>query len=114
MLGGKISILLLLLEFCQPTCIIYGYIDVMPSSWQISELHDLIDGVTCSYDKFFFGDAGREIYDFFWGDFADWYDFSVASLSSTSKIARHILPPGLNIDSFHLIIQSFPTIVNMF
>ncbi|XP_020273111.1 valine--tRNA ligase, chloroplastic/mitochondrial 2 isoform X1 [Asparagus officinalis] len=41
--------------------------------WVVSELHELIDNVTASYDKFFFGDAGRGIYDFFWGDFADWY-----------------------------------------
>ncbi|KAK8307636.1 hypothetical protein V6Z12_D03G208600 [Gossypium hirsutum] len=33
----------------------------------------LIDAVTESYNKFFFGDVGRGIYDFFWGDFADWY-----------------------------------------
>ncbi|XVF71432.1 hypothetical protein PTKIN_Ptkin12aG0036900 [Pterospermum kingtungense] len=49
------------------------------SSWQtiqtckVSKLHMLIDAVTESYNKFFFGDVGREIYDFFWGDFADWY-----------------------------------------
>ncbi|XP_073107865.1 valine--tRNA ligase, chloroplastic/mitochondrial 2 isoform X2 [Elaeis guineensis] len=45
----------------------------IPESWVVSKLHELIDIVTTSYDKFFFGDAGREIYDFFWGDFADWY-----------------------------------------
>ncbi|XP_042388105.1 valine--tRNA ligase, chloroplastic/mitochondrial 2 [Zingiber officinale] len=45
----------------------------LPECWVVSELHELIDVVTTSYDKFFFGDAGREIYDFFWGDFADWY-----------------------------------------
>ncbi|KAJ8513055.1 hypothetical protein OPV22_003489 [Ensete ventricosum] len=45
----------------------------LPECWVVSELHELIDIVTTSYDKFFFGDAGREIYDFFWGDFADWY-----------------------------------------
>lgn len=39
---------------------------------QISKLHLLIDAVTASYDKFFFGDVGRETYDFFWADFADW------------------------------------------
>ncbi|TYI95470.1 hypothetical protein E1A91_D01G000100v1 [Gossypium mustelinum] len=33
----------------------------------------LIDAVTESYNKYFFGDVGREIYDFFWGDFADRY-----------------------------------------
>ncbi|OAY68306.1 Valine--tRNA ligase, chloroplastic/mitochondrial 2 [Ananas comosus] len=45
----------------------------LPECWVVSELHELIDNVSTSYDKFFFGDAGREIYDFFWGDFADWY-----------------------------------------
>ncbi|KAK8953365.1 Valine--tRNA ligase [Platanthera guangdongensis] len=45
----------------------------LPECWVVSELHNLIDSVTSSYEKFFFGDAGREIYDFFWGYFADWY-----------------------------------------
>lgn len=40
---------------------------------QVTKLHMLIDSVTVSYDKFFFGDVAREIYDFFWADFADWY-----------------------------------------
>ncbi|KAL2457288.1 aminoacyl-tRNA ligase [Forsythia ovata] len=45
----------------------------LPECWVVSKLHMLIDAVTTSYDKFFFGDVGREIYDFFWADFADWY-----------------------------------------
>uniref|UniRef100_A0A0E0E7R2 valine--tRNA ligase n=1 Tax=Oryza meridionalis TaxID=40149 RepID=A0A0E0E7R2_9ORYZ len=45
----------------------------LPESWVVTGLHELIDRVSTSYDKFFFGDAAREIYDFFWGDFADWY-----------------------------------------
>ncbi|KAK9154632.1 hypothetical protein Sjap_002112 [Stephania japonica] len=45
----------------------------LPECWVVSELHELIDVVTSSYEKFFFGDVGRETYDFFWGDFADWY-----------------------------------------
>ncbi|OEL34407.1 Valine--tRNA ligase, chloroplastic/mitochondrial 2 [Dichanthelium oligosanthes] len=45
----------------------------LPECWVVTGLHKLIDKVSTSYDKFFFGDAAREIYDFFWGDFADWY-----------------------------------------
>lgn len=45
----------------------------LPECWVVSKLHCLIDMVTTSYDKYFFGDVGRETYDFFWGDFADWY-----------------------------------------
>ncbi|GAV76713.1 tRNA-synt_1 domain-containing protein/Anticodon_1 domain-containing protein/Val_tRNA-synt_C domain-containing protein [Cephalotus follicularis] len=45
----------------------------LPECWVVSKLHLLIDVVTTSYDKFCFGDVGRETYDFFWSDFADWY-----------------------------------------
>lgn len=42
-------------------------------TFQVSKLHLLIESVSASYDKFFFGEVGRETYDFFWADFADWY-----------------------------------------
>ncbi|KAJ0506607.1 putative valine--tRNA ligase [Helianthus annuus] len=45
----------------------------LPEYWVVSKLHTLVDAVTTSYDKFFFNDIARELYDFFWGDFADWY-----------------------------------------
>lgn len=45
----------------------------LPECWAVSKLHILIDSVTASYEKFFFGDIGRETYEFFWSDFADWY-----------------------------------------
>jgi len=45
----------------------------LPECWAVSKLHILIDSVTASYEKLFFGDVGRETYDFFWSDFADWY-----------------------------------------
>ncbi|CAM8976123.1 unnamed protein product [Rhodiola kirilowii] len=63
----------------------------LPESWVISKLHLLIDEVTTSYDKFFFGDCGRGIYDFFWGDFADWYiEASKARLYSGTKSAAFV------------------------
>ncbi|MCH96606.1 valine--tRNA ligase-like, partial [Trifolium medium] len=43
----------------------------LPERWVVSKLHLLIESVSASYDKFFFGEVGREIYDFFWADFAD-------------------------------------------
>ncbi|GAA0146833.1 aminoacyl-tRNA synthetase [Lithospermum erythrorhizon] len=45
----------------------------LPECWVVSKLHMLIDAVTSSYDRYFFGDVAREVYDFFWADFADWY-----------------------------------------
>ncbi|GJZ43847.1 valine--tRNA ligase, chloroplastic/mitochondrial 2 isoform X1 [Tanacetum coccineum] len=46
---------------------------LLPEYWVVSKLHVLVDAVTTSYDKYFYNDAAREMYDFFWGDFADWY-----------------------------------------
>ena len=31
------------------------------------------DESTRLHEKLDFGEAGRALYDFFWGDFADWY-----------------------------------------
>ncbi|KAL8137600.1 hypothetical protein V2J09_003601 [Rumex salicifolius] len=45
----------------------------LPECWVISKLHLLVDSVTTNYEKYFLGDVARETYDFFWGDFADWY-----------------------------------------
>ncbi|XP_009758044.1 valine--tRNA ligase, chloroplastic/mitochondrial 2 isoform X1 [Nicotiana tabacum] len=70
----------------------------LPECWVVSKLHVLVDEVTASYEKLFFGDVGREIYDFFWADFADWYievskarlyhsgDHSVASVSQAALL----------------------------
>lgn len=32
-----------------------------------------MDAVSAALDKYDFAEAGRLVYDFFWGDFADWY-----------------------------------------
>ncbi|XP_031124177.1 valine--tRNA ligase, chloroplastic/mitochondrial 2 isoform X1 [Ipomoea triloba] len=69
----------------------------LPECWVVSKLHMLIDAVTTSYEKLFFGDVAREIYDFFWADFADWYiEASKARLyhsgdGSISYIAQAVL-----------------------
>ncbi|KAL6572588.1 hypothetical protein OROMI_013546 [Orobanche minor] len=68
----------------------------LPECWVVTELHMLIDAVTTSYDKFFFGDVAREVYDFFWADFADWYiEASKARLyqgdNSVASVAQAVL-----------------------
>lgn len=62
---------------------------------QVSELHSLIDVVTASYDKFFFGDVGRDIYNFFWGDFADWYSLLSMLSDVSNKKLIYVLKPKL-------------------
>ncbi|XP_050227421.1 valine--tRNA ligase, chloroplastic/mitochondrial 2 isoform X2 [Mercurialis annua] len=69
----------------------------LPECWVVSKLHMLIDMVTKSYDKYYFGDVGREIYDFFWSDFADWYieaskaRFYNPGVNSEASVAQAIL-----------------------
>jgi valyl-tRNA synthetase len=41
--------------------------------WIISRAHQLATDVTRLMNEYQFGEAGRQIYDFFWSDFCDWY-----------------------------------------
>ncbi|MBN1995450.1 MAG: valine--tRNA ligase [Anaerolineae bacterium] len=45
----------------------------MPDRWILSRLNRLIQDVTRLIDDYNFGEAGRQLYDFFWSEFADWY-----------------------------------------
>ena len=45
--------------------------------WIISKLHQTVDQVTKSLDKYDFGIAGRNAYGFFYDDFADWFIESI-------------------------------------
>ncbi|MER2597960.1 MAG: valine--tRNA ligase [Caldilineales bacterium] len=41
--------------------------------WILSRLSETISQVTRLFDAYQFGEAGRQAYEFLWGDFADWY-----------------------------------------
>eukprot|EP00178_Gracilaria_changii_P026893 TRINITY_DN831_c0_g1_i1.p1 TRINITY_DN831_c0_g1~~TRINITY_DN831_c0_g1_i1.p1 ORF type:complete len:996 (-),score=143.99 TRINITY_DN831_c0_g1_i1:4264-7251(-) len=45
----------------------------LPERYILSKLHILVDSVTNGLDTLTFGDAGRQIYEFLWDEFADWY-----------------------------------------
>lgn len=45
----------------------------LPERYIISKLHVLVDDVTSGLDSLSFGDVGRQIYEFLWDEFADWY-----------------------------------------
>ncbi len=45
----------------------------LPERWILSRLSATIADVTRLMDTFQFGEAGRQIYDFFWSEFCDWY-----------------------------------------
>lgn len=41
--------------------------------WILSRLNETIATTDRLMDGYLFGEAGRQVYDFLWGDFADWY-----------------------------------------
>jgi valyl-tRNA synthetase len=45
----------------------------LADSWIWARLQSLIKDVERLFQNYQYGEAGRQIYDFFWGDFADWY-----------------------------------------
>ncbi len=45
----------------------------LPSRWIVSRLNRLTASVQYLFDTYQYGEAGRQIYDFMWGEFADWY-----------------------------------------
>ncbi|KAK3218446.1 hypothetical protein Dsin_012416 [Dipteronia sinensis] len=78
----------------------------LPECWVVSKLHLLIDTVTTSYDKFFFGDVGRETYDFFWSDFADWYiEASKARLYNSGNYSDTLLAQAVLLYIFQNILK---------
>lgn len=45
----------------------------LADSWIWARLRALVNEVDRLFSNFQYGEAGRQIYDFFWGEFADWY-----------------------------------------
>jgi valyl-tRNA synthetase len=45
----------------------------LPQRWILSRLHRLIANVTQLIEDFQFGEAGRQIYEFLWSEYCDWF-----------------------------------------
>jgi len=45
----------------------------LPDRWIISRLNHIVENVTRLFDSYQYGEAGRQINDFLWGEYCDWY-----------------------------------------
>jgi valyl-tRNA synthetase len=45
----------------------------LPDRWILSRLNHLVESVTYLFDTYQYGEAGRQINDFLWGECCDWY-----------------------------------------
>ena len=63
----------------------------LADSWIWARLQQLIRDVERLFQIFQYGEAGRQIYDFFWGDFADWYlEIAKGQLANESTRAQTV------------------------
>ena len=46
---------------------------LLPDRWILSRLNHLIQNVTRLFESYQYGEAGRQIHDFLWGEYCDWY-----------------------------------------
>ncbi|WP_196246200.1 valine--tRNA ligase [Lacticaseibacillus zhaodongensis] len=66
----------------------------LADKWIFAELNKTVASVTAKFDKFEFGEAARDLYNFIWGEFADWYiEMSKETLTGddeTKKAAKRV------------------------
>jgi valyl-tRNA synthetase len=78
----------------------------LPDRWILSRLNRTIADVTRLFDEYQFGEAGRIIYEFLWGEFADWYiemsklplnGMDAGARQRTRSILVHVLEQALRL-----------------
>jgi valyl-tRNA synthetase len=66
----------------------------LPEQYIVSACHQLIERVTSALEAYDFGDAGRQIYEFLWDEYADWYlEISKTRMKDpvSAAVARKVL-----------------------
>jgi valyl-tRNA synthetase len=58
--------------------------------WVMARLTQVRNDVNRLFDSYQYGEAGRQLYEFFWGEFADWY-LEVAKLQIQASPGQHWL-----------------------
>lgn len=64
----------------------------VPDRWILSKLNKTLGNVKNLFDNYQYGEGGRQIYDFFWSDFCDWYIEASKVRLYDEKITEKPLP----------------------
>jgi len=62
--------------------------------WILSRLNEVTQGVTEHLEAYRFSEAGLMIYDFFWGEYCDWY-LEISKVHKNSAVLRTVLRQSL-------------------
>ncbi len=66
--------------------------------WILSRLNHTIAEATRLIDEYQFGEAGRIIYEFFWGDYCDWYiEMSKLAPQRAQPVLLHVLDQSMRL-----------------
>jgi len=69
-------------------------IKTLADAWIITRTQELIKDVTTSLKKYRFSEAGLEIYNFLWSEFADWY-VEISKAEKNEKVLYYVLKQTL-------------------
>ncbi len=79
----------------------------LPDRWILSRLNHLIQDVDRLFGAYQYGEAGRQIHDFLWGEYCDWYieaskvwlygDSGAADKTAPQAILLHVLETSLRL-----------------
>jgi valyl-tRNA synthetase len=64
--------------------------------WALTRLNEIIAGVSDKLENYNFSEAGLMIYDFFWGEFCDWY-VEMSKVVKNEAVLKHVLKTSLKL-----------------
>jgi len=62
--------------------------------WILTRLNEIIEETTAHLEAFRLSEAGLTIYDFFWGEYCDWY-VEMSKVKKNSAVLKHVLETSL-------------------
>jgi valyl-tRNA synthetase len=64
--------------------------------WILSGLNTVVQSVTESLEKYALSEAGLTIYNFFWGEYCDWY-VEISKVTKNQAVLKHVLKTSLKL-----------------
>jgi len=62
--------------------------------WILSRTNEIIEDVSEKLEKYQLSEAGLTIYDFFWGEYCDWY-LEISKITKNQAVLKHVLKTSL-------------------
>lgn len=64
--------------------------------WILTRLNEIIEKVTSQLENYQLSEAGLTVYDFFWGEYCDWY-LEISKVLKNPAVLKHVLKTSLTL-----------------